>query len=71
MAPVALSVAVPPGQIVAGEALAFTTGGDTTKTVSVRVAVHPLALAPIAVYVMVAPGVTMMPEPVKPPGFQV
>jgi hypothetical protein len=62
VAPLAVSVAVWPGQIV-GE-LTAVTGTGLTVTVTVVVAVHPAAEVPVTVYVVVAGGLAVTEAPV-------
>jgi hypothetical protein len=66
LAPLAESVAEPPGQITDGEALTLTTGLGLTVTVTLADAEHPLALVPVTEYVVVALGLTTMLAPVWP-----
>lgn len=47
MAPLAVSVLDPPGQIDAGDAVAVTFGEAPTETVTEAVPEHPLAFVPV------------------------
>ena len=62
-APLAVSVANCPTQIAAG-VLTEITGGGLTVTVTWVVAVHPLPLVPVTVYVVVEAGEAVTDEPV-------
>lgn len=57
-------------QMLAGEALAVIVGVGLTVTLTVRVATQP-EVAPVKVYTVVVPGVTLTVLVVVPPGFQV
>ena len=70
-APVALSVAEFPTQILEGLTAGNTVGFGTTLTATVRWEIQPNAFAPIMVYVVLERGVKLLMAPVKPPGFQV
>lgn len=59
-----------PAQIVAFDAVVVTVGAAFTVIVRVDVLVHPLALVPVTVYVVVVVGDTVTDEPVKLPGIQ-
>ena len=60
MAPVAVSVLDPPGQIDAGDAVAVTVMDEPTVTVTEAVPEHPLAFVPVTEYVVVEVGLTVM-----------
>jgi hypothetical protein len=64
-------VAVAPTHIAVGVAEAVTVGVGVTINVTVAVEVQPMPLAPVKVYVVVEPGVTVTLAPVSAPGFQV
>ena len=68
--PVALNCDEPPTQIEEGLALVVTTNALLTEMVCEAVAVHPLALVAVTVYVVVIVGDTIG-EPVKLPGCHV
>jgi hypothetical protein len=70
-APFAVSVVVPPEQIVLNDALLLTEGRGLTVIVLVAIFVQPVALVPVTVYVVVAVGDTVTEDPDKLPGFQV
>jgi hypothetical protein len=50
---------------------AVAVGFAVTFTVTISVAVHPLLLEPVTVYDMVDAGLTVMLDPVNPPGFHI
>ena len=58
LVPDPVSVEFDPGQMVAGDALALTVGRGFTVTVTDVVPVHPAALVPVTVYVVVEAGDT-------------
>jgi len=60
VAPVAVSVLDPPGQIEAGDAVAVTAMDEPTVTVTDAVPEHPLAFVPVTEYVVVEVGLTVM-----------
>jgi len=60
VAPVAVSVLDPPGQIDAGDAVAVTVMDEPTVTVTEAVPEHPLAFVPVTEYVVVEVGLTVM-----------
>src|SRR6185369_14750147 len=62
LAPLDVKVATPPSQIVA--LLTSTIGDWFTLTILVIVAVHPLKLVPVIVYVIVAVGLAETVDPV-------
>ena len=64
LAPFAVSVADCPVQIAAG-GVTVTTGNGFTVTVTCAVAEHPLASAPVTVYVVVEDGLAVTGEPVE------
>jgi hypothetical protein len=64
-----VSVAVLPIQIAVGFATAVIVGTGVTLRVDVTVFVHPAALDPERVYVVVMVGETTTGEPDNPPGF--
>jgi hypothetical protein len=66
LAPLAVSVAAPPGQITDGDAPTLTTGLAFTVTLTVAVAEQPLALVPVTVYDVLALGLTTILAPVCP-----
>ena len=68
-APDAVSVVLPPVQIVLLEAVAVTLGKATTLIVLVAVFVQPFTAVPVTVYVVVLDGVTTTEEPVMEPGI--
>jgi len=68
-APLAVNTEVSPLHIADGLAIAVTDGNEFTVTLTVAVPVHPAALVPVTVYVVVALGVTVMLA-VLPPVFQ-
>ncbi len=70
-APVADNAAVAPRQMAVGLAEAVTVGFGTTLTIAVVRPMHPSALVPLTVYVVVEPGETFWLEPIRFPGFQV
>ena len=69
-APLAVRVVELPAQIVALDADVDTVGAVLTVIARVDVFVHPLALVPVTVYVVVDVGDTVTDEPVKLPGIQ-
>lgn len=68
-APEPVSEVLPPLQIVASVAVAVTTGGAPTVTVTCAVFEQP-ADVPVTVYVVVDPGVTVCVAPFRLPGIQ-
>jgi hypothetical protein len=70
LAPLAVSVEDCPEFIVDGIAEAVTVGNGFTVTLTVAVPVHPAALVPVTVYVVVALGVTVLLAPVPNPPDQ-
>ena len=69
-APLAVSSELSPLHIAAGLADAVTVGNGFTVTLTVAVPVHPSALVPVTVYVVVALGVTVLLAPVPNPPDQ-
>jgi len=55
-----VSVLDPPGQIVAGDAVAATVIDEPTETVTDATPEHPLAFVPVTEYVVVEVGFTVM-----------
>ena len=64
-------MALLPTHIAVGLAVVFNVGVVVTFTVTVLVLRQPVALAPVTVYTVVDTGLTVVVEPVDPPGFQV
>jgi len=64
LAPLAVNVVLCPEHIVAGLADAVTDGNGFTVTLTVAVPVHPAALVPVTVYVVVLVGDTVLELPV-------
>ena len=71
MAPVPVILVDAPAQIVAFVTVVPTAGIGLTMINLVAVAVHPEALVPVTVYVVVVAGATVMVVPLNAPGFQV
>ena len=71
LAPFAVNVAEPPTQIAVEEAAALTVILGVTDKLIVRVLVHPEALVPIKVYVVLTNGETTALEAAMAPGYQV
>ena len=59
-----------PAHRVVAEAEVLTTGNGFTVMVFVAVVIHPVALVPVMVYVVVLNGVTITDMPLKLPGCQ-
>ena len=55
-----MSVLDPPGQIVAGDAVAATVIDEPTETVTDATPEHPLAFVPVTKYVVVEVGLTVI-----------
>lgn len=70
-APLAVIVVELPAQIVGEAADAVTVGVGVTVTATVFAPLLQPAVVPVTVYVVLVPGVTLMLEPVKPPGCHV
>lgn len=70
VAPVAVSVAEFPEQIVAVDVVTLTVGVGLTVIVRVAVPVQPFAAVPVTVYVVVDAGETVTGVPVSDPGIQ-
>jgi hypothetical protein len=70
LAPLAVNTELTPLHIAAGLAVAVTVGNGFTVTLTVAVPVHPSALVPVTVYVVVALGVTVLLAPVPNPPDQ-
>ena len=71
VAPEADSVDEAPAQMVAGLAVALTTGNGITVICTVAVPVHPPDPAPVTVYIVVNAGETTSGLELLLPGFQV
>lgn len=69
-APLPVSVAEPPEQIVAVDVDTVTVGLAITLMVRVAVPVQPLAAVPVTVYVVFPVGETVTGEPLSDPGIQ-
>jgi hypothetical protein len=70
LAPLALIVELLPVHMDVGLADAVTVGNGFTVTLTVAVPVHPAALVPVTVYVVVVLGVTVLLTPVPNPPDQ-
>lgn len=66
LAPTAVSVVEPPGQIINGVAVMAITGFAFTVTATLAVAEHPFPLVPVTVYVVDTFGLTTILAPVCP-----
>lgn len=64
-------VVLSPLQIVPAVVVVVTEGNGFTVTATVAVPVHPGPFAPVTVYVVVEPGVTVTVVPLRVPGIQV
>jgi hypothetical protein len=71
VAPLLDKVTVAPEHNTVGEAEAVTVGVTPTTRFNVLVLVHPAALVPVTVKIVVAVGVTTMVFPVEEPGSHV